>query len=131
VVNKAEAETVRLIFRLYLELKTVRRVKEDLDRRSIVSKQWVSRGNIRHGGLPFGRGALYHLLANPIYLGEIRHKDVTYPGQHEAIIEKATWQRVQEMLSKRAAHPRGRIIRRSADLLTGRLFDERGEPLYS
>ena len=52
VVNKAEAETVRLIFKLYLELKTLRRVREELDRRSIVSKQWVSRGNVRHGGFP-------------------------------------------------------------------------------
>jgi DNA invertase Pin-like site-specific DNA recombinase len=131
VVNKAEAETVRLIFRLYLDLKTLRRVREELDRRSVISKQWVSRGNVRHGGFPFGRGALYHLLANPVYVGEIRHKNVTYPGQHEAIIERATWQRVQEMLSQKAAHPRGRTVRRSPGLLMGKLFDQSGEPLYS
>jgi hypothetical protein len=76
--------------KLYLELKTLRPVREELDRRSIVSKQWVSKGSIRHGGYPFGRGALYHLLANSIYLGEIRHKSLSYPGQHEAIIERAT-----------------------------------------
>jgi DNA invertase Pin-like site-specific DNA recombinase len=58
VVNQAEAETVRLIFRLYLELKTLRKVREELDRRSIVSKQWVSSGSVRHGGYAFGRGAL-------------------------------------------------------------------------
>ena len=46
------------------------------------------RTTIRHGGFPFGRGALYHLLANPVYVGEIRHRSVTYPGQHEAIIER-------------------------------------------
>jgi site-specific DNA recombinase len=131
VVNKAEAETVRLIFRLYLEHKTLRKVREELDRRSIVSKQWASKGNVRHGGYRFGRGALYHLLANPIYLGEIRHKGVTYPGQHEAIIERPTWQRVQEMMGKKAAHPRGRTVSKGAGLLMGRLFDESGEPLYS
>ena len=131
VVNKAEAETVRLIFRLYIEYKTLRRIREELDRRSVTSKQWMSRGSVRHGGFPFGRGALYHLLANPIYVGEIRHKNVTYPGQHEAIIERATWQRVQEMLGKKAAHPRGRTVRKSAGLLMGKLFDENGEPLYS
>ncbi|MGB3549512.1 MAG: recombinase family protein [Candidatus Binatus sp.] len=131
VVNPAEAETVRLIFQLYLELKTLRRVRNELDRRSIVSKQWVSRGRVRHGGFPFGRGALYHLLANPIYVGEIRHKSISYPGQHEAIVERATWLRVQEMLSKKAAHPRGRTVRKSAGLLMGKLFDENGEPLYS
>jgi hypothetical protein len=131
VVNKAEAETVRLICRLYLELKTVRRVQEELGRRSIISKQWVSRGDVRHGGFPFGRGALYHLLANPIYVGEIRHNRATYPGQHEAIVERATWLRVQEMLSKKAAHPRGRTVRKSPGLLTSKLFDESGGPLYS
>jgi site-specific DNA recombinase len=131
VVNKAEAVTVGLIFRLYVELKTLRRVKNELDRRSIVSKLWVSRESVRHGGYPFGRGALYHLLANPIYLGEIRHKNVSYPGQHEAIIERATWDRVQQMLSGKAAHPRGRTVRKSEGLLMGKLFDDRGEPLYS
>jgi site-specific DNA recombinase len=130
-VNKAEAETVRLIFKLYLELKTLRRVREELDRRSTVSKQWVSRGNVKHGGYRLGRGALYHLLANPIYVGAIRHKSVTYPGQHEPIIARATWQRVQEMLSNKAAHPRGRTTRKSTGLLMGKLFDESGEPLYS
>ncbi len=74
VVNEAEAETVRLIFKLYIEFKTLRRVREELDRRSIVSKQWVSSGNVGHGGYRLGRGALYHLLANPIYVGEIRHR---------------------------------------------------------
>jgi site-specific DNA recombinase len=131
VINKAEAETVRLIFRLYIKHKALLRVREELDRRKIVSKQWVSKGNVRHGGFPFGRGALYHLLANPIYVGEIRHKGVTHPGQHEAIIERATWQRVQEMLSGKAAHPRGCSINRSGGLLMGKLFDEGGEPLYS
>ena len=54
-----------------------------------------------------------------------------YPGQHEPIIERSTWQRVQEMLSKKAAHPRGRAVRKSLGLLMGKLFDESGEPLYS
>lgn len=131
MVNEAEAKTVQLIFKLYLKFKTLSRVKKELDCRSIVSKQWVSRGSVRHGGFLFGRGALYHLLANPVYVGEIRHKNVTYPGQHEAIIKRATWQRVQEMLSQKAAHPRGRTVRRSPGLLMGKLFDQSGEPLYS
>ena len=131
VVNEAEAETVRLIFRFYVELKTSRRVIAELDRKSVLSKQWASRGGVRHGGYAFGRGALYHLLANPIYVGEIRHKNVSYPGQHEAIIERATWDRVQEMLSKKAAHPRGQTVRKGGGLLMGKLFDETGEPLYS
>src|SRR5262249_14790059 len=69
VANAREAETVRLIFRLYLELGSVRQVRDELDRRSIVSKKRVSKSGIRSGGARFSRGALYEMLANPIYMG--------------------------------------------------------------
>jgi site-specific DNA recombinase len=122
---------VRLIFRLYIGLRSVRQVTNELDRRSIVSKKRVSKAGARSGGVRFGRGALYQMLANPIYVGEIRHKLVSHPGQHEAIIERSLWQRVQELLKPRAAHPRGGATRRTTCLLTGKLFDENGEPLYA
>ena len=131
VVNAKEAETVRLIFQLYIELRSVRQVRDELDRRSIVSKQRVSKAGARSGGVRFGRGALYQMLANPIYVGEIRHKRVSHPGQHEPIIERSLWQRVQEMLKQRAARQGGGTSRRTPSLLTGKLFDENGEPLYA
>jgi hypothetical protein len=71
------------------------------------------------------------MLANPIYVGEIRHKRISHPGQHEPIIERATWQRVQEMLTERAARQRGGASKRTPGLLVGKLFDENGEPLYA
>ena len=113
LVNPKEAATVRLIFQRYIELRSVRQVRDELDRRSIVSKQRVSKSGARSGGLRFGRGALYEMLANPIYVGEIRHKRVSHPGQHEAIIERSLWQRVQELLKPRAAHQRGGATRRT------------------
>src|SRR6202166_714591 len=72
VVNPKEAATVRLIFQLYIELRSVRQVRDELDRRSIVSKKRLSKNGTCSGGRPFSRGALYELLANPIYIGEIR-----------------------------------------------------------
>jgi DNA invertase Pin-like site-specific DNA recombinase len=131
VVNAKEAQTVRLIFQLYVELKSVRRVRDELDRRSIVSKKRVSRAGARSGGVRFGRGALYQMLANPIYVGEIRHKRVSHPGQHQPIVERATWQRVQEMLNERATRRRGGASKRTPGFLLGKLFDENGEPLYA
>jgi len=131
VVNAKEAETVRLIFQLYVELKSVRSVRDELDRRSIVSKRRVSSAGARSGGVRFGRGALYQMLANPIYVGEIRHKQLSHPGQHEPIIERATWLRVQGMLKERAARQRGDTGRKTSGLLVGKLFDENGEPLYA
>src|SRR5215471_8840536 len=72
VVNPTEAAAVRDIFARYLELGSVRLLKEELARNGVVSKVRISKKGNRSGGQPFGRGALYELLANPIYLGEIR-----------------------------------------------------------
>jgi DNA invertase Pin-like site-specific DNA recombinase len=88
LINPAEAETVRMIFRRYLELGSIRRLKEDLDRREIRSKVRVASNGSRSGGASFSRGALYALLQNPIYVGEIRHKRASHPGEHEAIIDR-------------------------------------------
>jgi site-specific DNA recombinase len=131
VVNPKEAATVRLVFQLYIELRSVRQVRDELGRRSIVSKQRVSKSGSRSGGVRFGRSALYQMLANPIYVGEIRHKRVSHPGQHEPIIEKSLWQRVQAMLKQRATRQSGGASRRTPSLLMGKLFDEHGEPLYA
>jgi site-specific DNA recombinase len=131
VVNPKEAVTVRLIFQLYIELRSVRKVRDELDCRSIVSKQRVSKTGARSGGARFGRGALYQMLANPIYVGEIQHKRISHPGQHEPIIARSMWQRVQEMLKQGAARQGGGTCRTTPGLLTGKLFDENGEPLYA
>src|SRR5271167_3750889 len=76
VVNQSEAQTVREIFRRYLGLGSVRLLMEDLNRRGIRSKVRVAGNGKRSGGNSFFRGALYALLSNPIYIGEIRHKRV-------------------------------------------------------
>jgi len=85
VVNQAEAATVRQIYQRYLKLGSVRKLKRALDREGVVSKIRVSRKGIRSGGGSFSRGALYELLSNPIYIGEIRHRKERHLGQHEAI----------------------------------------------
>lgn len=67
-------------------------------------------------------------LAN--LLGEIRHRKERHPGQHEPIVDRESWEKVQLLLSQRAAHPRGQPTGTIENLLAGRLFDEAGEPLY-
>ena len=103
VVNPAEAETVRGIFRRYLKLGCVRRLQEELQRAGIVSKVRITRSGKQSGGNPFSRGALYALLANPVYIGEIRHKRERHPGQHEAVVNRELWEHVHERLRTRAA----------------------------
>jgi len=131
VVNAAEAETVRAIFRRYLKLGCVRRLQSDLARRGIVSKVRISRNGKRSGGKAFSRGALYALLANPTYIGEIRHRHERYPGQHEALMDRKLWERVHERLRNQAVRRRGqRPAQVPPSPLAGKVFDENGEPLY-
>jgi site-specific DNA recombinase len=102
-VNEEESKLVRHIYKWYLELRSVRLLKHDLDRRGAVSKIRVSKTGTRSGGRPFSRGALYELLANPIYIGEIRHKAIRHPGQHDAILDRETWEEVQRRLRSQTA----------------------------
>jgi site-specific DNA recombinase len=131
VVNKAEATTVRQIFQRYVEVGSVRNLKKDLDRNGVVSKIRVSRKGIRSGGRSFSRGALYELLSNPIYMGDIRHKRERHPGQHEAILERELWEKVQQRLRDTAARPTEPQTKAISSPLAGKVFDETGEPLYA
>jgi site-specific DNA recombinase len=131
VVNRDEAKTVRHIFERYLELGSVRLLKSDLDQHGIVSGVKASKTGRQRGGKPLSRGALYCLLSNPIYVGEIRHKNERHPGQHEPIVSREVWERVQQELRNRAArHGEGRKPEAVKSPLAGKLFDEKGEPLY-
>jgi len=95
-----------------------------------VSKIRVSRKGIRSGGQSFSRGALYELLSNPIYIGEIRHKQERHPGQHDAILDRKLWEKVQRHLQNRVARPTESRTKVSPSPLAGKVFDETGEPLY-
>ena len=131
VINKEEAELVRSIYRLYIELGGVRLFKKDLDRRGIVSKVRISRTGVHSGGRSFSRGALYQLLANPIYLGEIRHRAERHPGLHIAILDHETWEKVQTRLRNQTVRDGKPTTKGPANWLAGKLFDENGGPLYA
>jgi site-specific DNA recombinase len=126
IIDPAEAETVRIIFRRYLELGSVRLLRDALDRQGIRSKVRIYGDGTRAGGNSFARGALYALLSNPIYIGEISHKGARYPGQHEPILDRATWETVQQRLRDHRPglwRPTGKV---AASPLIGKLFDETG-----
>jgi DNA invertase Pin-like site-specific DNA recombinase len=108
VVNETEASTVRVIFQRYAELGSVALLKAELERTGIVSKRREGAGGELSGGKRFSRGALYLMLQNRLYRGEVAHKDNIYPGQHKAIIEPELWQTVQDRLdimSRRRSSP--------------------------
>ena len=129
VVNETEAATVRRIFDRYLELGSVRLLKEELDRDGIRSKRRVAGNGLESGGQSFSRGALYTLLSNPIYIGEIRHKGVCHPGSHSPVVERATWDKTAGLLRAHRSHFQVRTSGPAPSPLIGKLFDERGEGL--
>ena len=126
IIVDSEAEIVRLIFRRYAELGSVRLLKDELDARSIQSKLRTSASGRISGGKPFARGALYLMLQNRIYLGEIVHNQQSYAGEHEPIVDQPLWDAVQAQLAGNDAEPRNCGKTRQPSLLAGMLFDRDG-----
>jgi len=125
VVAPEEAETVRLIFCLYLELGSVRLLAEELDRRGIRTKrQALANGRIRGDGC-FGVGSLANLLKNRFYIGEIVYRGETHSGEYEPILDRALFEAVQAKLANQAV-ARSLHLKGSSAILAGRLFDDHG-----
>jgi hypothetical protein len=127
IVNEIEAQTVRHIFERYIELGSVRQLKMELDAEGIVSKPRNRQDGTVVGGTSFFRGALYRMLQNWLYLGEVTHKDQCYPGEHAAIIDRDIWDRVQLILNRNRIDRNINITAQSPSLLAGLLHDETGE----
>jgi DNA invertase Pin-like site-specific DNA recombinase len=125
VINKAEAETVRTIFSLYLELKSFGKLVPELDRRRIVSKRRNTKVAKYRGGIPFTYGPLAYFLKNRIYVGEIHHGGKWFRGEHEAIVDRRIFDRVQYLLKENTVKRRIRFSGGGA-LLMGKLFDDKG-----
>jgi site-specific DNA recombinase len=126
VLDEPNAERIREMYRLYLELGCVRRLKDEVARRAWVTPLRNSKRSGGGGGRPFSRGHLYRLLSNPVYIGRILHRDLAYPGNHPAAIDEELWQAVQDLLK---ANQQGRKTRTHAaqpSLLAGLAFDEKG-----
>jgi site-specific DNA recombinase len=125
VVVPTEAEAVRTIFARYLELGSIRTLAQDLDPRGIRSKPRRLSNGRTVGGSRFGVGALAHLLKNRFYIGEVVYRGEAHRGEHEPILDFALFEAVQAKLAAQVVARRCRL-RGFPALLTGRLFDERG-----
>ena len=125
IINETEAETVRTIFRRYLELQSFGKLVADLDRRRIVTKRRATKVAKFNGGIPFTYGPLAHLLKNRIYLGEVHHGGKWFEGEHEATLDRATFDRVQQLLDSKSNDRKAKRSESGA-LLAGKLYDDKG-----
>jgi DNA invertase Pin-like site-specific DNA recombinase len=125
VVLPAEAKIARTIFALYLEVGSIAALAEILERKGIRTKaRPLLNGEIR-GRIPFGVGTLAHLLRNRFYIGEIDYRGEIHAGEHEAILDRALFDKVHAKLTKNAVD-RAMRLKGSPALLMGRIFDDVG-----
>jgi len=128
--NPDEADIVRYIFQRYLELGSIPKLAKVLAAEGVHSKRWTSRRGITHGGVPLRCGAIAHILNNRIYLGEIVHKGEAHAGEHDAIIDLKLFDAVQAKLAiNRQQRVARNKTRAAASPLTGKLFDQDGQPM--
>ena len=129
LINPVEAKLVRHIYERYVTLKSANQLIEELRNAGITTKTWTSRRGVTKGGKTFMSGALYYLLGNRIYLGEIVHKGKAYAGNHDPIIAPELWEQVQEIRKENRYEHHHRIGAQERSLLAGKLFDADGLPM--
>ena len=125
---------VRSIFERYLSLGCVSKLQSELKTRSILSKRRVSRAGTQSGGRPYSRGALYSILQNRLYVGEIAHRSVVHRGEHAAIVGRETWDAVQARLRDTGKARRLGLAAKAPSLLAGLIYHQNGHrytPLHA
>lgn len=126
VVNTEEAETVGYIYERYSELKNVRRLQSNLTANGYVSKRRMTKTGRATGGKPFERGALYTILKNQTYLGLTTHKGEAFEGEHEPIIAKPLYEKVQRILASNRRRIKHKEGAKDPSLLAGKIVTQAG-----
>jgi site-specific DNA recombinase len=119
LVNPAEAERVREIFRLYLQLGALSPVLEELDRRESRMKAWTTRDGVLRGGSRFSKTTLHALLTNVAYSGRVQFEGKLFGGEHERIIDDNLFDQVQERLHRDGSKGERKVRNKHAALLKG------------
>lgn len=90
-----EAKVVRQIYNLYLQGNGFRKIVRVLNNSRIPTKT----------GKTWTDNTLSVILTNPLYKGMFKWDGELYKGQHEPIIDDATWQAVQNKMAQKKSIP--------------------------
>jgi site-specific DNA recombinase len=129
VVNEKEAELVRLIFQRFLRVGSVTKLAQELRRAGYTTKSWTTQDGKHRPGKPIDKGAIYKILNNRVYLGEAVHKRQSYPGEHDAIIDQGTWDKVHAILAENAVLRANGTRAQTPALLRGLIFAPGGRAM--
>jgi hypothetical protein len=116
VINEAEAKVLLGIFERFSKGDTVTTIVKDLNASGFRNKY----------GQALDKGRIYKLLRNRVYVGEAVHKGIAYPGEHEAIVPKDLWDKVQAILDEAPRTRAGRSRAQTPALLKGLIFGPTG-----
>ena len=70
---------------------------KELRRDGVRTKTYTTTTGKNKVGKIMDKGFVYKMMGNPVYLGEIVHKDKVYPGQHQAIIDRDVWDKARQI----------------------------------
>jgi site-specific DNA recombinase len=116
IIHEADAERVRSIFRRFTQLKSA----------TLLARELVTAGERNRYGHLLDKGVLYKLLSNRVYIGEAVHKGTSYPGEHEAIIDRRLWDQVHAILKESPRKRANKARAQSPAILRGLLFGPDG-----
>jgi site-specific DNA recombinase len=116
VVNEPEAELVRSIFERLVKIGSATKLAQVLLSERILGKR----------GKPIDKGVIYKLLNNRVYIGEAVHKGESYPGEHEAIVSRALWDKVHAVIKESPRRRAGATRKQTPALLKGLIFGPTG-----
>lgn len=123
-----EAVLVRKIFADYLRLGSIGELAASLDREDIRPKpRQLANGRVL-AAKRFMVGPLAHMLKNRFYVGEVSYLGEIHKGEHEAILDRGLFDAVQRRLAERCVQ-RKQTTAKSKSVLTGLIFDDRGNPM--
>ena len=119
VVNETEAKLVRHVFARFAAVGSG----------TLLCAELTAAGQRTKRGRAFDKGVLYKLLHNRVYLGEATHKGQSYPGEHEAIVDRRTWDRVHAVMDENRRERANRARAATPALLRGLIFGPDGRAM--
>ena len=119
VVNTEEAKLVRHIFKRFAEIGSPLTVADELNKKGMTTKAWMTKNGTFREGKPWNKTHIYRVLYNRTYLGEVIHKDKTYPGEHKAIVTRDLWERAHSVIENNKRHRSQHVRAKAPALLKG------------
>jgi len=104
VPDEHEAEIVKLIFREYLRLRSMKRLIKLLDDKGLKTRR----------GKRWSRAGVSWILKNDTYIGRVHFGSIRAKGRHESIISPIVFNRVQKLIQANNKRNRGVVSAKGA-----------------